>query len=137
MISLFHNEQDMHAICTPVKSKAYTFDEIIFLSQKCEIKFLHVSSMRISPENRIFTWQCNISPIHNGWFSRKSDKLKLVAFSGNKRNFRYGCIGLQSCIEMQPKKCMQPTDKLELVKLYRNKASSISSSSAFPVSLKP
>ncbi len=28
-------------------------------------------------------------------------------------------------------------DKLELVKLYRNKASSISSSSAFPVSLKP
>ena len=27
--------------------------------------------------------------------------------------FDTGCIGLQSCIEMQPKKCMQPTDKLE------------------------
>ena len=29
--------------------------------------------------------------------------------------FDTGCIGLQSCIEMQPKKCMQPTDKLEFV----------------------
>ena len=27
--------------------------------------------------------------------------------------FDTGCIGLQSCIEMQPKKHMQPTDKLE------------------------
>ena len=26
-----------------------------------------------------------------------------------------GCIGLQSCIEMQPKKCMQPTDKLGFI----------------------
>ena len=29
--------------------------------------------------------------------------------------FDTGCIGLQSCIEMQPKKCMQPTDKLEFM----------------------
>lgn len=29
--------------------------------------------------------------------------------------FDTGCIGLQSCIEMQPKKCMQPTDKLKFI----------------------
>ena len=33
--------------------------------------------------------------------------------------FDTGCIGLQSCIEMQPKKCMQPSDKLEFG-LYRS-----------------
>jgi len=31
--------------------------------------------------------------------------------------FDTGCIGLQSCIEMQPKKCMQPADKLEFISI--------------------
>ena len=34
-------------------------------------------------------------------------------FMATNAIFDTGCIGLQSCIEMQPKKCMQPTDKLE------------------------
>ena len=41
--------------------------------------------------------------------------LKNGLFLPTNAIFDTGCIGLQSCIEMQPKKCMQPTDKLEFV----------------------
>ncbi|MBR4289580.1 MAG: hypothetical protein IKT52_02950, partial [Oscillospiraceae bacterium] len=39
--------------------------------------------------------------------------LQRALFMATNAIFDTGCIGLQSCIEMQPKKCMQPTDKLE------------------------
>ena len=46
--------------------------------------------------------------------------LQRALFMATNAIFDTGCIGLQSCIEMQPKKCMQPTDKSELVALYQN-----------------
>ena len=46
---------------------------------------------------------------------KQKDKLSLVFWLATNAIFDTGCIGLQSCIEMQPKKCMQPTDKLEFM----------------------
>ena len=42
----------------------------------------------------------------------KSEWSKVHSDVATNAIFDTGCIGLQSCIEMQPKKCMQPTDKL-------------------------